>query len=63
MAAHYMDMHSYDGLLYAYGKHDIYHDVRYHIASKAESLTEKNAIDLGSYNLLFEGAKPGTKQK
>ena len=37
--------------------------VRYQLAPDAESLSEKNAIDLGSYKLLFESAKSGTKSK
>ena len=37
--------------------------VSYKLAPEAESLTEKNAIDLGAYKLLFEDTKPGSKSK
>jgi ArsR family transcriptional regulator len=37
--------------------------VTYQLAPGAESLNEKNAIDLGAYKLLFESLKPGTKSK
>jgi len=37
--------------------------VSYHLAPETESLTEENAIDLGSYKLLCETAKPGIKSK
>ena len=37
--------------------------VSYQLSQEAESLAEKNAIDLGSYTLLFESAKPGKKSK
>ncbi|MGW8180865.1 MAG: ArsR/SmtB family transcription factor [bacterium] len=37
--------------------------VRYQLAPEAESLSEKNAIDLGSYKLFFESAKAGSKSK
>lgn len=37
--------------------------VRYQLAPEAESLSEKNAIDLGSYQLLFENTKSRAKSK
>jgi ArsR family transcriptional regulator len=37
--------------------------VSYKLAPEAESLTEENAIDLGSYKVLFEGSKSGSKLK
>jgi len=37
--------------------------VSYHLAPEAECLTEQNAIDLGSYKVLFESVKPRGKSK